>query len=157
MKTLVVFYSRTGRTRKVAEKLARLMGAETEELLEPGKDRAGALGFMLAGRDAMLKRPVDLAPVEKDPAAFDLVVLGSPVWAFTMCPAIRAYAAAQAGAIRKVAFYCTHGGGGPSRSFSQAEEVLGKPLAATLSLLDKAIDRNEVDAELAAFAKRLTA
>ncbi|MFZ4397620.1 MAG: flavodoxin family protein, partial [Kiritimatiellia bacterium] len=149
MKTLVVFYSRTGHTRKVAEKLAGLLGAETEELIESGKDRAGVLGFMKAGRDAMLKRAVELASVTKDPASFDLVVLGSPVWAFTMCPAIRAYAAGHAGAIRKAAFFCTHGGGGASKSFTEAEAILGKPLAATLALVDKAVDRGEVDADLA--------
>jgi flavodoxin len=157
MKTLVVFYSRTGHTRKVAEKLAGLLGAETEELIERGKERGGVLGFMKAGRDAMLKRTVELAPAKKDPASFDLVVLGSPVWAFTMCPAVRAYAAAHAGAIRKAAFFCTHGGGGPSKSFTEAESILGKPLAATLALVDKAVDRGEIDAELAAFAKQLTA
>ena len=157
MKILVVYYSRTGHTRKVAEKLAGLLGAETEELIEPGKERGGVLGFMKAGRDAMLKRTVELAPAKKDPASFELVVLGSPVWAFMMCPAIRAYAEAHAGTIRRAAFFCTHGGGGASKSFTETESILGKPLAATLSLLDKAVDRGEVDAELAAFAKRLTA
>ncbi len=156
MKILVVYYSRTGHTKTVAEKLAGLLGAETEELFEQGKNRAGVLGFMKAGRDALMKRPVELAPRKKDPADFDLVVLGSPVWAFTMCPAIRAYAAVHAATLRKVAFFCTHGGGGSGKSDREVEAILGQPLAASLALLDKAVDRGGIAADLSVFVKRLT-
>jgi hypothetical protein len=50
MKTLIVFYSRTGRTRKAAGLLADLLGAEMEELAEPGVDRSGIGGFLRGGR-----------------------------------------------------------------------------------------------------------
>ena len=155
MKTLVVFYSKTGRTRKAAEALAGLLGAELEELRERGVNRSGVIGYLKAGRDALRKNAVELEPAAHDPAAYDRVVLGSPVWAFTLCPAVRAYAAAQAGAIRKAAFFCTHGGGGAAKTFTEAAALLGRPLEATLELRDKAVDRGEAGAELAAFAKRL--
>ena len=118
MKTLVVYYSRSGRTRVASEKLAGLLGASVEELREKGVDRSGAMGYMKAGRDAMQKRAVELEPLKEDPAAFDLVVLAGPVWAFTVCPAIRAYLAAHAGAIARAAFVCTQGGSGAPRACS---------------------------------------
>jgi hypothetical protein len=90
-----------------------------------------------------------------DPASYDLVVLGSPVWAFTLCPAVRAYLAEQGKSIRKAAFLATHGGGGPSKSYAEAEALLGKPLVAALALRDKGIDAGEAEAELGAFAKTL--
>lgn len=152
MKTVVVFFSRTGRTRKAAQLLAERMGAETEELLETGVDRSGIGGYIRSGRDALQKRSAELEPLKHDVAAYDLVVLGSPVWAFTLCPALRTFLAAQGGSIRKAAFLSTHGGGGPAKSYKEAETLLGKPLVATLALRDRDIDAGSVEAELAAFA-----
>lgn len=157
MKTLIVFYSRSGRTRKAAQALSVLLGADLEELREPGVDRSGVGGYLRSGRDALAKTGPELAPLAHDPAAYDLVILGSPVWAFTLCPAVRAFLAASGKAVRKAAFLSTHGGGGPAKSYREAEALLGRPLAAALALRDRAIDRGEVDAELAAFAARLRA
>lgn len=50
MSRLVVFYSRTGNTKKVAEALARELKCDTDEILET-KSRKGILGYIFAGRD----------------------------------------------------------------------------------------------------------
>ncbi|MFO7535045.1 MAG: hypothetical protein R6X19_05085 [Kiritimatiellia bacterium] len=157
MKTLVVFYSRTGRTRTAAQKLARLLNATVEELREAGVNRAGAVGYWRAGRDALMKRSSELEPVGADPATFDLVVLAGPVWAFTVCPALRSYLAKQGRVIRRAAFLCTQGGSGAPRAFAEMEALLGQPPAATLVLLDQEIAREAVDAEVEAFAKKVSA
>jgi flavodoxin len=155
MKILIVFFSRTGRTRKAAEKLAVLMGADLDELHENKTDRSGLVGYMKSGRDALQKRLSDLLPLAHDPAQYDLVVLGSPVWAFTLCPAMRTFLSASGHSIKKAAFLSTHGGGGPARSYAEAELLLGQPLVGTLALLDRAIDRDEVHDQLAAFAGKI--
>jgi flavodoxin len=48
MKALVVFYSRTGATKQVAEALAESLNCDSEELIDT-KKRGGPLGF-LSGR-----------------------------------------------------------------------------------------------------------
>lgn len=80
MKTLVVFYSRTGKTRKVAMELATSLGADVEELIDQ-KNRMGIIGYIKSGRDAIWKKRARLQQTEKDPSAYDLVVLSTPVWA----------------------------------------------------------------------------
>lgn len=157
MKILVVFYSRTGRTRTAALKLAGRLDAAVEELREAGVSRAGVAGYVLAGRDAMMKRVPELEPAAADPAAFDLVVLAGPVWAFTVCPALRAYIAKKGSAIKRAAFVCTQGGSGAARAFAEMEALLGKAPVATLVLIDKEIARGAVEADLESFAKRLAA
>lgn len=136
MKTLVVYYSRTGATRLAAEAMAKELGADTEELIE-AKDRSGAVGWLGAGKDAMLKKPANIQPPAHDPAGYDLVIVGTPVWAFTMTPAVRAYLTAQRDKLPRLAAFCTLGGSGDKKTFQHITELAGKDLAGTLALIDK--------------------
>lgn len=54
MKSLVVFYSRTGNTRRVAEMIAGEMKADLQELVDK-KSRKGPIALLRAGRDAIKK------------------------------------------------------------------------------------------------------
>jgi hypothetical protein len=69
---------------------------------------------------------------------YDLVIAGSPVWAGSLCPAVRAFLLETKPLIKEATFFCTHGGGGASKSYATAESILGKPLAATIAIRDKA-------------------
>jgi flavodoxin len=154
VKTLVIFYSRTGRTRKVAEQLSALLGADKEELLE-SESRKGVKGFLMGGRDAWKGNLSKLGSQQNDPATYDLTVLAGPVWAFTMCPAIRTYLQANCEKIKRAAFICTQGGSGAVRAFAEMEKALGKAPANTLTLIDKDIDRDLIAPQVNAFAQSL--
>ena len=58
---LCIYYSRTGNTRAVMEKIAELLDAELLEITD-GKARKGVVGFVAAGLDAMKKTPEALMP-----------------------------------------------------------------------------------------------
>jgi flavodoxin len=51
MKALIVYYSRTGRTKKIAKEIQLGIKAEIEEIKD-SKNRKGILGWLSAGRDA---------------------------------------------------------------------------------------------------------
>lgn len=108
MKTLVVYYSRTGTTRKVAQELAEALGADIEELKERA-NREGAKGYLEAGRDSMRKRPAELEPVSLNPADYDLVVMCGPCWAQGMCTPTRTYGTEHKDSLSRVAFVATAG------------------------------------------------
>jgi len=151
MKTLIVFYSRTGCTRLAAQSLAASLGADIEELKEMA-DRSGPKGYLLAGRDAMQKRPAVLLPVARQPSDYDLVIVGTPVWAFTMCPAIRTWLLRETAQIRRAAFFCTQGGRGAERTMREMEQLAGQPPVARLALRDKDIQAHACADALATFA-----
>jgi flavodoxin len=155
MKTLVVYYSRTGRTRKAATELARQLGADLEELHEMKGGRTGVKGYVLAGRDAWLAREAPLAPLRYDPAGHELVIVAGPVWAFAMCPAVRAYLKVCGPKLHHVAFLCTQAGKGAKRTFMQMAALLDRAPVATLVLIDRDIDRDRHAAALAEFAGRI--
>jgi flavodoxin len=83
MKSLVVFYSRSGKTKQVAEKITELLKADLEEVIDL-KSRKGIFGWLSAGKDASKKNGATIAAIKKQPAQYDLVILGTPVWAGKM-------------------------------------------------------------------------
>ena len=71
---LVVYYSRTGNTRKLAKIIAEKLKADIEEI-EDSTSRSGPLGWLRAGRDAGLKSLTKLKPLKKDPSNYDMVII----------------------------------------------------------------------------------
>ena len=153
-KCLVVFYSRTGTTRKVAGQIAQALGCATEELTDT-KGRAGVLGFIKGGWDAFRKKLTRIGEVANDPADFELVVLGTPVWAGSMTPAVRTYLTEQKDRLPHVAFFLTTGGSGIERTFRHMEELCGKPPKATLDLRQKEVLKGDPAAAIRAFVEKL--
>lgn len=137
MKALVVYYSRTGTTKKVATEIAAALDADVEELREKA-DRSGKVGYMMAGRDAMRKTPAELLPLQHDPSDYDLVAIGGPCWAFTMCTPSRTYTVEHKDALKKTAFFAT----AASANFAQKAvdaliEATSLTPVATLALSEK--------------------
>lgn len=116
MKTLVVYYSRTGITKKVAEAISKKLDAEIEEIIDL-KDRKGVIGFMTAGRDALKGSVTEIKPPAKDKNKYDLVIIGSPVWAGTLAPAVRTYLIDSK--IKNAAFFGTFGSSGANKTFEE--------------------------------------
>ncbi len=153
-KVLVVYYSRTGTTRKVAEAIAELLGCELEEIIDT-VDRSGAWGYLASGRDALKKRAAEIKAPQRDPGDYDLVVLGTPVWAWTMSSPMRGYLSQYAGRLPEVAFFCTTGGTGVKRTFRHMEAACGKPPRAVLGLRMKDVLKDRHTERLAQFAEEL--
>lgn len=154
MKTLIVYYSRTGATRKVTEVLAGKLAAEVEELKDT-VDRSGAVGYLTAGRDATLKRLTKLEPVKHDPAAFDLVLIGTPTWSWNLSAPVRTYLEEQKNNLPKVAFFCTMGGSGDSRARKDLEKIIGREALAELSLFTKEVFKNEFEGKVDVFVEAI--
>jgi flavodoxin len=124
MKALVVYYSRTGVTRKVGQAIAQVLSADLEELIDT-KNRKGPIGFVVAGKDAATKQLVPIEPPQKNPADYDLVVVGTPVWAGTMSTAVRTYLSDRGKDIQKAAVFCTTHSSGIDKTLAEMAELIG--------------------------------
>ncbi len=159
MKILIAFYSRSGITRRTAKDLKCLLeekGAEVElEDITDRKDRSGKLGYAAAGKDAFLAKETEIDDAVHDPRGFDLIILGTPVWAGTVACALRTYLKRYGEHTDRVAFFCTHGGGGPSKTFRVMKELSGCEPGAVTSLYDKDVKAGKHLEELKAFSEQL--
>ena len=138
MKTLIVYYSRTGITKKIAVKLSEVFKADIEEIID-NKNRSGSIGWINSGRDAITKKTTLINNLEKSHSKYDLIIIGSPVWAGSLTPAIRTYLINNKNYIKNTAFFCTMGGDNPSKIFIQMEEILHKKPISILYLRSKEV------------------
>ncbi|PAV06943.1 flavodoxin family protein [Methanosphaera cuniculi] len=90
MTDLVVYYTRTNKTKMVAEKIAQMKNADMLEIIDK-KDRSGALGYIGGAISAVRNSSTPIEYDVKDLSKYDIVYLGSPVWASKPAPAIREY------------------------------------------------------------------
>ena len=127
MKTLVVYFTRTGNTEKVAKELALECNADIEQLNDL-KNRSGTFGYLIAGKDAIAKKEASISKPKFDPAEYDMVLLGTPIWAYTMASAVRTYLTMFNGKFKYIAFFCTHGGNHKD-TFKHMEDLSKTPVA----------------------------
>jgi flavodoxin len=153
-KILVAYFSSTGHTREIAEAVATACHADVEAIREL-KPRAGFLGFMRAGYEATTKRTAAIHPTDTDPAEYDLVVLGTPVWSWNLSSPMRAYLARHGAALKAVAFFCTEGGSGGARVFRQMAQLYGQEPVATLIVTEPEIKNARYADKLAGFCRAI--
>jgi len=87
VKAIVIYYSRTGITKKFAEALANAFYCSTVEIKDK-KKRLGVLGFIRGIIDARKEKTTEIEPESVDISNADLVLFGTPVWAGRSSPAI---------------------------------------------------------------------
>jgi len=125
LKVLITYYSRTGNTERVVNDVAKLLNADTEKLVDK-KSRKGILGFIFGGRDAVSKNKTVLAPVTKDAGNYDIIILGTPIWAGNMPPALRTYVESTKGKFKNVAYIITSGSSTPEKIVADLDTIAGK-------------------------------
>jgi len=150
MKVLTVYYSRSGNTERLAQEIATRMGADIDRIVDR-KDRGRTFnGWLIAGKDASQKMETDIV-FDKDPDEYDLVIVGTPVWAWTMSPAVRTYLGQHP--FKKVAFFCTYGAL-KGKTFAHMEEMSKRPLG-TLGMSGKKIDNRSSEKVIGEFCSLL--
>lgn len=111
-KTLVVYYSYEGSTRSIAQTIASTLEADIMEC-RPTKDISskGFMKYVWGGRQVVFKKRPKLEVFEKNPAEYETIILGTPVWSFTYAPAIRSFLSTVILQKKNIGVFCCHEGG----------------------------------------------
>lgn len=110
-KILVVYYSYEGSTRLIAQTIAQTLDADLLEC-KPIKDlkSKGFMKYVWGGRQVIFKKHPQLVLFATNPNDYDLIIIGTPVWAFNYAPAIRSFVSQANLARKKIALFCCHEG-----------------------------------------------
>lgn len=155
MSILILYYSRTGNTKKLAEALAKRLGADIGEIICHDYD-GGAVRFMLAGYHSLTgKLPdIELPEIANDP--YDLVLVGGPIWTSYPALPIRAFLTEHREIGRHIGFFLTLGGQSPpQKALDALTELAGRQPVATLCCSSDEMADDSYMKKLEPFAARL--
>jgi flavodoxin len=141
---LIVYYSRTGNTRKVAEAIQAECGADIEGVTETAS-RSGFFGSWRSGLDVLLSRKAVIRPLKHDVADYELVIIGTPVWMSAMSAPVKTLMESLDQKPRRMAAFCTQGGRGGEKALNQMENFASAPLEARLVLNQAQVESGGFD------------
>jgi flavodoxin len=128
MKSAIIYYSYGGNTQKVANVLWELLREKGEahqiELVAQDESQS----FLMQCKRALLRKQAKIQPVNTDLSNYDLICLGTPVWAFAPTPAMNTYLERSSGLTNKpVVLFATFGSGsGLTKCLDYMEKILAK-------------------------------
>lgn len=152
-KILVVYYSRSGFTGKVASRIARDCHADVLAIKDV-RGRGGMLGYVRSCLEAALHWGSAIRDVALH-GDYELVVIGTPIWFWNMSSPVRTFIGRHRTAFKQLAFFCTCGGSGSEKVFEDMQTLSGGHAVATLSLRDKEIQRDMGGDKLVEFVAQI--
>jgi len=136
-KTLIVYYSLTGNTQFIAEALRESIEADILEL-KPIKELKADSGtrFMWGGYQSTMKKKPKLMDFDINPLEYDLIILGTPVWAWTFSPPMRSFLSKFDFTGKRVALWMSHAGDGIKAMIRFKEALKSANIVESISFQD---------------------
>ena len=82
-KPLIIYYSRTGKTRLVSEILHKNLDADILAINDP-KDRSGLWGYMKSAYDAFTQNHTPIEPANLDISPYAVIIIATPIWSWNL-------------------------------------------------------------------------
>ncbi|MFH1455008.1 MAG: flavodoxin [bacterium] len=112
MKKLVIYYSLTGNIKFIAEAIAEATGADILELKTEKEliKKEGLIKYFLGGKKTVMGEKPKIMPLNKNPEDYDVLFIGTPVWACNYTPHVRSFFSQVKLINKKISFFCSSGG-----------------------------------------------
>ncbi|NHJ87547.1 MAG: flavodoxin [Asgard group archaeon] len=129
MKSLVLYYSRTGNTKLIAETIANETKSELIEIKRQKEIKGtGFMLYFMGGFQSMTKQKTKLEEFDFDINDYDLIFIGSPVWAWNINPAIRSLLNEVQLKDKKIALFCCCAGDATKILTALSEKLVGNTI-----------------------------
>lgn len=128
MKSVIIYYSYSGNTKLVAGVLNEYLSSKGEVEIVELKALDESDKFVSQAARAFWKKRAQIQPVNPDLKNYDLICLGTPVWAFGPAPAMNTYLDNCAGLEGKeIILFTTYGSGtGNERCLDYMQKILSQ-------------------------------
>jgi flavodoxin len=143
-KSLILYYSYEGNTEKVATMIKDHLDCDIESI-KPIKEMQskGFSKYFWGGSKVFMHKKPELVTIISDIESYDVLLIGTPVWAWTIAPPILSLIGLEPMKNKEVYFFYTHEGG-PGR----IEEKFQKLLDPSNKLISsKGINRSKLKIE----------
>ena len=149
-----MYYSHSGSTRAVGEMIAQQLGADVEEIVDL-RQRRGVLHFMASGFRAVTGRTTVIREPRLDPRAYDLVIVGTPVYSGSVSSPVLSYLGHHRGILPRVAFFLTGADPDNQQVFPKMMAAAGTEAIATLAVHTPTVAAGDHAKQVTAFCQTL--
>ncbi len=151
MKTLVIYFTRSGNTKVVAEKLANKIDCDIEEIVD-NKKRTGFIGSAGAYLSPINKKTT-IKDIRSDLGKYDLVIIGTPVWWYTISPALTEFLSRYKEKMTDVALMYTCDKDMKINAEADVKDLFGKAAVSTIGIESGSIKDKTFEKKLDEFIK----
>jgi len=157
MKALIVYYSLDGNTRFIAQSIANEINAELLELKPKKKiNPKGFMKYFWGGRQVTMREKPELLPLDKNPQDYDMIFVGTPVWAWRHTPAVETFFSTVGLKGKRIALFCCHGGGKGKTIEKMQQRLTGNEILGSIDFKEPlSSDKDANAAKARAWAKEL--
>ena len=158
-RVLVVYYSRTRRTDRLAHAICNSLEihglrCDLEPLREP-VGRHGLFGYLRSTIDAALARTCPILPLTHKLEDYDVVIVGSPIWNSSVSTPVRSFLCANADRLKRIAFFLTYKTPRVEEVFAQMEALVARPAVAQLMVRWPELSSGDYKLELRPFVEQI--
>lgn len=154
MKTAIVYYSMSGNTKYVADKIADgIKNSGEVDIIRIESKKAypdkGAKKFFWGGKSAVMGETPALQPYEFNLEKYDRIIFGTPVWASTFVPPLKTFINENPDIKDKeIAVFTCFSGGSADKAIDKMKKYIGiEKFEAELILIDPKDKVKEEDDE----------
>lgn len=137
-KVLVVSYSYTGTSRRVAQLLRDRQDWEVAEIAE-ARPRTGAFGYLRCLLDSRFRRCPEIRYDGPLPRHFDTVVLVSPIWGQQLAGPMRSFITRRRDHLPDLAVVSVMGGSGAPNAVSEIGRIIGRAPILSIALTTREV------------------
>lgn len=149
--TGIVFYSRSGHSERLAQRLSSELTGTLLKIRAPIYETP-LIGYARAGYDSLRQRDMPITQPMPSVAGFDRIILCGPVWTSYPAVPLRTFMRAGLQLPKTIALFLTSGDHSPAqKAFTAAQTDLGRPFSTMSSLPNSAEDTDQEDQIIAAF------
>jgi flavodoxin len=154
LKKLVAYYSLSGNTKFVADQIAHHLGADLCEVIDK-KHKKGKLIYLKGGFAAFREKQTEIES-SKSIQDYGLIVVGSPIWAGKISPAIRTFLTKNDFSEKQVAYFVTLGGDKAEKSLKNIKETINpKSIVKELAITQALKNQQETEKQVAEWCSQL--
>jgi NAD(P)H-dependent FMN reductase len=142
----------------LAEGIAQALGADVDEIRDP-TDRTGLCGWLRSALEATFGVSTEIERPRHDPARYEAVIVGGPVWNASVSTPVRTYLWLERDRLPALACFASYGGTGAARALGQMEAIARRRAVATFAFREietaAGVPRERIKAFAAALGRGL--
>lgn len=145
-KILIVYYSFEGNCDWVAKQIQEFTGGDLLELKPmDGKKPTGFNKFLWGGRQVVMGEKPELEKISVNFEQYDLIILGTPVWAWSPTPVVNSFLSQKPFLNREIALFCCSGGGKAKTLEKLKKQLSGNKIIGEVDFIEPVKKNKQVE------------